>query len=95
MPPPADAISIGEGHAITFVEYRGDTAGIDEYHRKPDGIWCAGWVCFKGSAWQKAFGDSIESWDVIKREPLTLQPSIRCKACGSHGYITEGKWVPA
>lgn len=34
-------------------------------------------------------------WRVVSREPLTLQPSILCKECGCHGFITSGRWVPA
>lgn len=32
----------------------------------------------------------VESWD-----PLTLGPSIRCLRCGDHGFVREGRWVPA
>jgi hypothetical protein len=34
-------------------------------------------------------------WRVIQAEPLTLEPSLRCRACGSHGFVRDGKWVPA
>lgn len=36
-----------------------------------------------GALWQ------VESW-----EPLTLSPSLLC-ACGDHGFIRAGRWVPA
>lgn len=32
---------------------------------------------------------------VVQAEPLTLEPSSLCTACGSHGYVREGKWIPA
>jgi hypothetical protein len=32
----------------------------------------------------------VESWD-----PLTLSPSLLCGACGHHGFIRAGAWVPA
>lgn len=32
---------------------------------------------------------TVESWD-----PLTLSPSLLCH-CSDHGFIKEGKWVPA
>lgn len=91
---PPDTISIGDGHAIRFVEYQGEIAGIHEWHRKADGTWCQGWVSFNGSAWRKGFTGS-DGWDVVQREPLTLTPSIKCRACGNHGHITNGRWVPA
>lgn len=38
---------------------------------------------FRGPFWQ------VESWD-----PLTLSPSLLCH-CGDHGFIKQGRWVPA
>lgn len=34
-------------------------------------------------------------WQVQAWDPLTLSPSLLCTACGDHGFIREGKWVPA
>jgi hypothetical protein len=34
-------------------------------------------------------------WHVAREEPLTLTPSILRKECQLHGWITDGKWVPA
>ncbi len=34
-------------------------------------------------------------WTLVSREPLTLAPSLLCRACGDHGFIREGRWVPA
>jgi uncharacterized protein DUF6527 len=95
--PPQNAIFLDEGHAIVLSEYKGDTAGINEWHRKQDGAWCRGWVAFNGSAWAKAFSavPDFQGWDIVQREPLTLTPSILCRVCGSHGFITNGKWVAA
>lgn len=31
-------------------------------------------------------------WTVQQREPLTVTPSILCRGCGLHGYITAGEW---
>lgn len=78
MEPPADAVSIGDGHAITFSEFRGESVGINHWHRGADGAWCKGWVTFKDSAWNRAFGGALDGWDVVQREPLTLTPSILC-----------------
>lgn len=33
-------------------------------------------------------------WDKVQDEPLTITPSILCRTCGLHGYITNGEWVP-
>jgi Family of unknown function (DUF6527) len=38
-------------------------------------------------------------WQVESWEPLTISPSVLCSldkgGCGAHGFIREGKWVPA
>lgn len=34
-------------------------------------------------------------WVIEQRNPLTLSPSIHCLECGCHGFIREGRWVPA
>lgn len=36
-----------------------------------------------------------KAWNVLSWEPLTLEPSIRCITCSCHGFIRQGKWVPA
>ena len=91
------AIDIGGGHKIEFVAYREDArAAINDYHSKPDGTECGGFVALRGGAWEQAFEQQgIPAWDVLSWEPLTLSPSLLCKACGSHGFIRNGKWVPA
>jgi hypothetical protein len=33
-------------------------------------------------------------WQLVREDPLTLSPSILCN-CGFHGFIRDGKWVPA
>lgn len=93
--PPEHAIEIGPRARIEYSEYKGDTAGITEWHQKADGNWCCGWVCFAGSTWAKEFNGRISTWDVVQREPLTLTPSILCRVCQNHGFITNGRWVPA
>jgi hypothetical protein len=35
-------------------------------------------------------------WQVQSLEPLTISPSVQAlHECGDHGFIREGKWVPA
>ena len=33
-------------------------------------------------------------WTLVAYDPLTVAPSLLC-ACGDHGFIRDGKWVPA
>ncbi len=53
----------------------------------PDGLsatpgWCVGGIFFGGGG-----------WTLERKEPLTISPSLLCRACGSHGFIRDGKWV--
>jgi hypothetical protein len=68
--------------------------GLIEYHRTPDGHECAGSVLFDLDGVRNAFPDR-PVWTVKSLEPLTLTPSILCRRCGHHGWITEGRWLPA
>ncbi len=93
----ATRIDIGGGHEIAFVSYQGDErAGIDDFHRKPDGTPCQGFVTIKGGAWDRSFTHvPIPSWELVSWDPLTLSPSLLCRSCGDHGFIRDGKWVKA
>lgn len=88
-------IDIGHDHKIQFVTYKGDSrAGLNDFHKKPDGSDCGGFITFAGSAWANEFTD-LQVWQVQSWEPLTLTPSLLCRTCGNHGFIRDGKWVPA
>lgn len=85
---------IGHGVRIRFTTLRGVTAGLIESHPRPDnGERCSGAITF----------DLVETidlgsrprWTVVSRDPLTLEPSLLCRACGHHGFIRNGQWVPA
>lgn len=32
---------------------------------------------------------------LVSREPLTVEASVLCDACGDHGWFRDGKWVSA
>lgn len=31
--------------------------------------------------------------EIVQLEPLTIRPSILCPDCGTHGFITDGRWA--
>lgn len=56
-------------------------------HRKEDGSMCWG---------QITLGSLPNAWRVWKWDGgLTLEPSLECPAHRCHGWIRDGKWVPA
>jgi hypothetical protein len=54
---------------------------------------CEGAITFDGPVQQQVEPNrpkwTVESWD-----PLTLSPRLLC-GCGDHGFIRNGRWVPA
>lgn len=53
--------------------------------------WCMGGITLDVPA---AEGLSGARWQVQSMAPLTVSPSLLCQ-CGDHGFIRDGKWVPA
>lgn len=94
------------GYGVTgFWTSRGERehAGIIEYHecksgkcRHKDGTPapCGGAVLFDFPDIREAFPDR-EVWTLVQEDPLTLFPSLQCHCCPHHGWIREGRWVPA
>jgi len=102
-----DIIDLGQGHFLKFVGWAPDRTipknaevykdmpdnprcGADIWHNNKDGIRCEGYIGFD----KKINADSA-TWNVECWEPLTLSPSILCRACGDHGFVRSGKWVSA
>jgi hypothetical protein len=95
-----DCLDLGGGHTIRWFTRNGeDVIGAVEehpsltesrYHKK--GEPCAGSIYFNVP--ECRMGD-VPRWAVESWEPLTISPSVLCKLCGNHGFIREGKWVPA
>ena len=92
-----DALDLGDGHVLTFASYNDQArVGASIAHKRPDGGDCDGWIAFAGRAWADSFSPGqIATWTVESDEPLTLTPSVLCRACGDHGFVRGGKWVRA
>lgn len=70
--------------------------GIAIRHPKPGvpGVWCRGYVQLDVPELRLIGNKDDQVWRVESWTPLTLTPSVACK-CGDHGFIREGRWVPA
>ena len=71
-----------------------DRAGGILIHRRtenPSG-WCEGAFNWWRPAADAAAGKP--TWTLHSLEPLDLTPSFLCH-CGFHGFIRQGRWVPA
>lgn len=104
----AEGEDIGHGHTIHYYgwppnrvlnpQYDGipdaPKAGliIDHPHAKT-GEPCSGGLRFDVPS-MRAVAPESAFWQVESWEPLTISPSVLCP-CGDHGFIREGRWVPA
>ena len=68
--------------------------GYTEHHpRRDNGEDCRGFMLTDPTS--KGFGGDRPTWRVESTDPLTLSPSISCRACGRHYFVREGKVVMA
>lgn len=87
---------LDDDHAIEFITRQGETEpyGAHIWHRpgpkKRDPSAMHGW-CLGTFQWR---GMNGPNWTLESMSPLTVSPSILC-SCGAHGFIREGKWIPA
>lgn len=82
-------IDIGHGVSIEVRSLNGVPNGV-AYRHPPNANGtgsCEGYAPFGPP-------DS-DGWTVERLDPLTISPSLLCRACGHHGFITAGRWVPA
>lgn len=59
-------------------------------------LWSHDCINSEGNAWR---AETIlpyrtpEGWSLVSVDPITVTPSVLCKSCGTHGFITNGKWI--
>jgi hypothetical protein len=68
--------------------------GVILNHPTPAGGPCSSCAVFDGETVRR-LEPNRPVWTVQSWEPLTISPSVLCRACGHHGFIRDGKWVPA
>lgn len=84
------------GHGVRIRPFSVGTppkpAGVFVMHRHDDGELCMGSVMFaipETAKFQNA------KWTVEQADPLTISPSVLRRDCSLHGFIREGRWIPA
>lgn len=104
-------IALGHGHWMRYFRWAPDNlaanrktygtplprvekAGAIIRHRKANGRFCESAIHFDVPEMRRGWPDGT-FWQVQQWAPLTLTPSLLCRICGDHGFITDGKWVPA
>ena len=89
----AVGVDIGHDHALTPVyEFDGPRIyGYADAHRAADGKPCGGFAKVLG----EGPGPSWTATGSLEDGTLTLDPSLLCRTCGDHGWVRDGRWVPA
>lgn len=88
-------IDLGNGYVGYLLEcsdaqpHPSGYAGITIEHPTPTGGQCGHIALWDGSQGPN------RTWTLISLDPLHLEPSLLCRICGDHGFIRDGKWVPA
>lgn len=79
-----------------------DQYGVIVEHLNPHtGRRCHGAVIFDSPTARRIEPEGRALWTVVSLDPLTVEPSVLCRfpgengECGDHGYIRDGRWVPA
>lgn len=97
-----EPIDIGPGVTVEIHRVDGEAYGLTEHHTDPSRPThdaargnCCGYCRFDNDVGTRVHADySGPRWKVESLDPLTLSPSILC-SCGHHGFIKQGKWIPA
>lgn len=96
--PDMEMRDLGHGVYCTNVsDHKDNWIGILEWHEcvaaqnNTDSGLSAGGVYFQNAP------ENVQGarWQLVTAEPLTINPSVLCGTCGLHGFIREGRWVPA
>lgn len=89
-------VDLGHGVTLEFISWREHArAGYTQFHRQADnGRECGSAGMFDLPGIREHFPERA-LWQVESWEPLTLSPSMLCGACGNHGFVRNGLWVPA
>jgi hypothetical protein len=101
-----DEFDLGDGCSFTWLmhgDYRErpddhELIGLIEHHPKPSpeapGLYCGGYVAWKATDAAQP-RHRLVAGGIGDEEHLAVSPSLLCRTCGHHGFIREGRWVPA
>lgn len=84
-------MDLGSGHLFEVV------LNVNEQlsgwlHTHPDARETGGILCQSFCAVRPL--DGVPLHTVTSVDPLSLSPSLKCRTCGAHGDVTNGKWEP-
>jgi hypothetical protein len=84
----SDTFDLGHGHSFTpVVDMNDQLIGWVHLHRSPRGTECKSFRAVRE-------GQGGPIYQIVQAKPLSLAPAIECSACGVHGRVTDGRWLP-
>lgn len=91
---------LGNDHWLDWFTVEGRRAGVHIFHPAPPGVrglWGDGRMCFHAVLWADVGQGSTHLWTLTGAadEHLTLEPSVLCRHCGDHEWVTAGNWRQA
>jgi hypothetical protein len=106
-----DVIDLGHDHTMMWVDWDPDLELNPKFahladqlparftvivsHRASDGSSCESGITLDIPIAREAGFADRSLWQVESFDPPTFSPSLLCGRCGDHGFIREGRWVPA
>lgn len=92
IPTSNEEMDLGHGHTFAPILDQTDRL-VGWLHTHPDARDPSAKPCQSFCAVRAGFGPDVH--EVVAAKPLTLSPSLKCRVCGVHGYVRDGKWEPA
>jgi hypothetical protein len=96
-----DEHDLGDGHSFAWYVDDDGAYGLIEHHppgpnATPTAQMCGGYIAWRQPPGRQ-FGINhlLVSGGPGDEESLTISPSLACRGCSSHGFIRDGKWIPA
>jgi hypothetical protein len=98
-----DEHDLGQGHSFAWYSDEQGVFGLIEHHPPGPDAQSGARMCGGYVAWRQPVppnGHTAVNHQLIAGAPgeeasLTVAPSLLCRTCGNHGFIREGRWVPA
>ena len=84
---------MGHQHYGYLIIHEGEPRGVGVMHPTPDGMFCGSSALWDVSMY--APGHEPPCWTLNSLEPVDISPSLLCRTCGDHGFVKQGRWVPA
>jgi hypothetical protein len=88
-----DLRDFGHDHYASLLIFDGKDRGVSMLHPGQNGEICGATAFWDVSHYKP--GTEPEVWTLNSLDPLDISPSLLCLICQDHGFIKQGRWIPA